>query len=468
MATEYPEITCISAVIKNNKRIVLIDIKANRNLFKLFVSLPYVHWYRPLRKFAVSYNKAVLYSLHMFAKRNKVKLDMSNVKPFENAGQSDNGMSKSNSAPTKSTSPPGHPRSPEKSPEQSSPEHPSPNHPSTEHPSTRFSPSVSSLPSSHPSNDAHGDNDQHFSFSSDHIFNNDPTRRNKPPREVRPIDNEVIECINDYVIYLQQKRYSPSTVKSYRTVVKQFFSFYSTYDIYTITPKEVEYYNYHKYVKDQKSHAAQNQFISALKLFYTFHKVDNIIPEELARPRRNKYLPNVLSKEEVKCILMSCSNIKHRCLLTVVYGAGLRVGEILNLKLTDIRFEERLIYIRSAKGRKDRRVPLSATMTKMIQEYTFACKPKVWLFEGPGDNQYSISSAQNIIRKAVRKCNLSFKVTMHTLRHSYATHLLESGVGLRYIQEILGHNSPKTTMIYTHVSGKRIGDVRSPLEDMGL
>ncbi len=175
---------------------------------------------------------------------------------------------------------------------------------------------------------------------------------------------------------------------------------------------------------------------------------EDIISEEIERPRKIQYLPNVLSKEEVRSILLSCVNIKHKCLLTVIYGAGLRIGEALRLKLTDIRIEEHLLYIRNSKGKKDRRVPLSKTMIKMIEEYRIACKPEDHLFEGLEGEPYSASSAQSILRRSVKKANIGIRVTLHTLRHSYATHLLESGVGLRYIQEILGHNSPKTTMIY--------------------
>ncbi len=284
----------------------------------------------------------------------------------------------------------------------------------------------------------------------------------------KSIKDHILDKINDLNIYMSQRRYSQSTIKSYTSVLKQFFSFYSSYEIEDIRPGHIEKYNYQVFVIEKKSHSAQNQFISALKLFYQLHLSDDIIPEELIRPKRRKYLPNVLSKEEVKALLLSSGNIKHRCLLTVIYGAGLRVGEALSLQIRDIRIEEKLLYIRSGKGNKDRRVPLSATMIKLIREYMIAYNPNEYLFEGSSGGRYSHSSAQNILRKAALKCDIQFRVTLHTLRHSYATHLLESGVGLRYIQEILGHQNPKTTMIYTHVSGKRLSEVRSPLEDMGL
>ena len=155
-------------------------------------------------------------------------------------------------------------------------------------------------------------------------------------------------------------------------------------------------------------------------------------------------------------------------MLSLIYGAGLRVGEALRLQLKDVRPSEDLLYIRRSKGRKDRRVPLSATMLKLLRNYIQIYQPKQYIFEGQNGGMYSARSAQQLFKRACQRAKILLPVTLHTLRHSYATHLLEQGVGLRYIQEILGHSSPKTTMIYTHVSGKRLSEVRSPLEDLDL
>ena len=216
------------------------------------------------------------------------------------------------------------------------------------------------------------------------------------------------------------------------------------------------------------SYSAQNQFINAIKLFYSLHRNGEIIPEDIKRPRKQTRLPNVLSKEEVARIISSVGNLKHKCLLMVVYGAGLRIGEALNLRVEDIRSKEKLIYIRQSKGAKDRRVPLSEKMLQILRDYFKAYRPRNYLFEGQNGGKYSATSARNVFRRACQKAGISIKVTLHTLRHSYATHLMGSGVGLRYIQEILGHNSPKTTMMYTRISGKRLSEIRSPLEDMDL
>jgi len=152
----------------------------------------------------------------------------------------------------------------------------------------------------------------------------------------------------------------------------------------------------------------------------------------------------------------------------MVYGAGLRIGEALNLRLPDIRSNESLIYIRGGKGKKDRRVPLSMKLLDILRSYYKAYRPKVYLFEGANGGRYSNRSAMQVLKRAANKAGITRNITLHTLRHSYATHLTNKGVNIQYLQEILGHSSPKTTMLYTHLSGKDISNIRSPLDDMDL
>ena len=247
-----------------------------------------------------------------------------------------------------------------------------------------------------------------------------------------------------------------------------FFASLPTKSWKEITKADIEAYNYRAFVERPRSHSTQNQFINALKLFYRTNGSLHIVPDQLVRPRKETKLPNVLSKKEIGRILAASTNIKHHCLLAVVYGAGLRIGEALNLRIEDIRSEENLLYIRRSKGRKDRRVPLSATMLRLLRTYYMGYRPQEYVFEGQTGGRYSARSAQQVLKRACRRAGIKTAVTLHTLRHSYATHLLEQGVGLRYIQEILGHNSPKTTMIYTHISGKRLSEIRSPLDDMEI
>lgn len=287
-------------------------------------------------------------------------------------------------------------------------------------------------------------------------------------KKIDLLPEAVVEKITEMRRWMEQQRYSYSTIKTYLSFVRKFFAFYRNKNWNKINRQDIRNYNYHEFIKKGKSYSAQNQFINAIKLFYGLHRNSEIIPEDIIRPRKQRKLPNVLSKEEVKRLLLATSNLKHRCLLMVVYGAGLRIGEALRLTIEDVRSKEKILYIRQSKGAKDRRVPLSETMLKVLREYYLAYKPKHFLFEGQNGGQYSARSAQKIIKRSARKAGIKINVTLHTLRHSYATHLMQNQVGLRYIQEILGHNSPKTTMLYTHLSGKQLSEVRSPLDDMGL
>lgn len=281
-----------------------------------------------------------------------------------------------------------------------------------------------------------------------------------------PVDPEAAEKLSDFRQYLEQKRYSEATVRCYVGLVQRFLARQPAW--HRVTGQDIVRYHHGEFVVQGRSHSTLNQFINALKLFYRVHHQAGIVPETIERPRREYRLPQVLTREDVSAILRCTRNKKHHCLLALIYSAGLRIGETLTLRWADLRPGEQLIYIRGGKGRKDRRVPLSPKIWKLLSEYRRLYKPEILVFEGASGGSYSARSAQQILKRASREAGIHQEVTLHTLRHSYATHLLESGVGLRYIQEILGHNNPKTTMIYTHVSGKRLGEIRSPLEDLDI
>ncbi len=189
--------------------------------------------------------------------------------------------------------------------------------------------------------------------------------------------------------------------------------------------------------------------------------------DNFERPMRQKKLPNVLSKDEGRRIINTPSNLKHRVMLCLIYACGLRRGELLNLRKTDIDSGRVLLIIRNAKGRKDRVVPISLKLIEILRTYYKQYKPKVWLFEGqePGA-RYSEQSLQRVFKRAVVQSKTSKPATLHWLRHSYATHLLESGTDLRFIQELLGHKSSRTTEIYTHVSTKSLRKIKSPFDDL--
>ncbi len=267
--------------------------------------------------------------------------------------------------------------------------------------------------------------------------------------------------------WMKQKRYSQSTVATYLSFVRQFFA-KTRLTPEQLTLQQIEQYNYRNFITSGKSYASQNQWINAIKLYLKVNQLDIGDLEKIERPRKQRTLPNVLSQQEVQALFHSTPNLKHRTMLMVIYGAGLRIGETLNLTLYDIRSEESLIYIRGGKGKKDRRVPLSHKLLEMLRRYYKAYRPKRYLFEGAHGGKYTSGSAARVLQRATQKAGITKKVTLHTLRHSYATHLTRNGINIQYLQEILGHNSPKTTMLYTHLSGKDISTIKSPLDDMDL
>ena len=187
----------------------------------------------------------------------------------------------------------------------------------------------------------------------------------------------------------------------------------------------------------------------------------------MVRPKKPQKLPVVLSKEEISQLFNVINNLKHKALLALLYSAGLRIGEALQLTPEAIDSKRMLIRIEQAKGNKDRYTLLSESFLTLLRMYYKKYKPKTYLFEGQNGGAYTSSSAQKVLKRALRDAGITRTgVTLHTLRHSFATHLLESGTDLRYIQELLGHNSPKTTMIYTHVSSKSLQNIRNPFDEL--
>ncbi|MFN9113601.1 MAG: tyrosine-type recombinase/integrase, partial [Bacteroidota bacterium] len=212
----------------------------------------------------------------------------------------------------------------------------------------------------------------------------------------------------------------------------------------------------------------QSQFINALKLFYALEVDKKLVIDKLVRPQKPYTLPKVLDTSEVAAIINATDNLKHKCMLSLIYSGGLRRGELLNLVLTDIDSKRMMIIIRSGKGMKDRWVPLSANILEMLRNYYLRYKPREYIFEGQYGGKYSERSLDLILKNAVKAAGIKKNINLHMLRHSYATHLLEAGTDLRYIQELLGHKSPKTTQIYTHVSREALGRIQSPFDKLNI
>lgn len=278
---------------------------------------------------------------------------------------------------------------------------------------------------------------------------------------------EGIASITAFKSYLQSKRYSPNTITTYCEALKSFLTFFNTKSVKSITNEDVILYNNDFILKNKLSSSYQNQIVNAIKLYFKTIEEKTIEIDKIHRPKKEKALPNVLSKEEVKQIISSPINLKHRVMLSLIYSCGLRCGELLALQPQHIDSKRNIVLIKNSKGKKDRIVPLSPKILEILREYYKLYKPKVYLFEGRNaGNPYEARSLQQALKSSLEKSGITKPVTLHWLRHSYATHLLESGTDLRYIQELLGHNSSKTTEIYTHVSTKNIQQIKSPFDDL--
>lgn len=293
-----------------------------------------------------------------------------------------------------------------------------------------------------------------------------PIKQTKSSTEVL-LSDEVVGKIMQFKKYLLSRRYSENTIKTYVEALITFLKFFHDRALVSITNEDIIRFN-NEYILEKKlSQSYQNQVINALKLFARIIEGNRLEPEIMHRPRSQKLLPNVLSKQEVKLIINAPTNMKHRMMLSLIYACGLRRSELLNLKTTDIISDRMLIHIRQSKGKKDRVVPLSSKILENLRAYYLRYRPKNWLFEGQVvGEKYSERSLELILKKSIKLAKIQKPVTLHWLRHSYATHLLESGTDLRFIQELLGHTSSRTTEIYTHVSTKSIQQVRSPFDDL--
>lgn len=260
------------------------------------------------------------------------------------------------------------------------------------------------------------------------------------------------------------RKYSPKTIKAYIYYNQDFQKFVRKKPT-EVTNEDVK--DYLAYLAEQKeaSTSSLNVAINALKFYYGVLKQRFVY--EVRRPKKDRKLPIVLSQEEIAKIFSSVTNIKHKAILMLTYSAGLRVGEVVRLRVEDIDTQRKLIHIRSAKGRKDRYTILSEVALKVLRKYLEEYKPDRWLFCGAYDGRHiSTRTVQAVFEQAKEKAGIRKDVTIHSLRHSFATHLLEGGTDLRYIQELLGHKNPKTTQVYTYVSTKSLSRIRSPLDVM--
>lgn len=273
--------------------------------------------------------------------------------------------------------------------------------------------------------------------------------------------------IEKFQDWMRNRRYSESTIKNYVQSLSLFIRFTGNKNPEEITNDDLESFHKEYIIRRKYSASFQSLVINAVKLYFSNRLKRKLEPVEIERPKNPRLLPHVLSKGEVKAILEAHQNIKHRAMLSLIYACGLRRSELLNLRPDDVDSARGLLRINQGKGKKDRMVPVSEKIIRLLREYYSSERPKVYLFEGNKLEQtYSPTSLQEVLKSAVKKAGIKKTVTLHWLRHSYATHLLENGTDLRYIQELLGHKSSKTTEIYTHVSQKSLQKIKSPFDDL--
>ncbi|CDF79072.1 tyrosine-type site specific recombinase [Formosa agariphila KMM 3901] len=306
-------------------------------------------------------------------------------------------------------------------------------------------------------------------INSRYFFDQKPIHENNEPMDItwfrkRVVPNSYRLCPSTYLDKLELKKYANNTVKSYILAFEKFINYYKSKPLLEINENDVRQYIL-SLIHENKSDSYVNIAINSIKFYYEtvlgmpnrFYKIE--------RPRKAKKLPKILSKADVLKVIDHTNNLKHKCIVSLLYSSGIRRSELVNLKISDIDSIRMLIRIESAKGKKDRYTLLSYQLLKELREYYKQWKPKTYIIEGLPGQQYSAQSIGRIVVNAAKKAGLRNTVTPHILRHSFATHLLESGVDIRQIQVLLGHSSTKTTEIYTHVATTTFKKIINPLDN---
>jgi len=294
----------------------------------------------------------------------------------------------------------------------------------------------------------------------------EPKNEDKSPRITAFNVVNYRQCPEEYILKLKELRYSASTLKSYKGLFEEFINYYHKYDIKNIDEKMIIAFMQYLVIERKVSTSYQNQSINSIKFYY-----ERVLGGQrkiylVERPRKEKTLPEVLSEEEFVSVIQTIDNIKHKAIVLIIYSAGLRLSEVVNLRIKDIDSKRMKVFIQQAKGRKDRYTLLSKKVLPILRDYFKEYKPKDWLFEGAKGQRYSVSSVQSIVKSAYEKAGIKKKVSTHTLRHSFGTHLLENGTDLRYIQSLMGHESSKTTELYTHITTKGFDQIQNPLDKL--
>jgi len=273
------------------------------------------------------------------------------------------------------------------------------------------------------------------------------------------------ELIDKYEKILRLKNYSPKTEKAYLHHLNLFLDYISKSNISSVDSKILlDYFNYLKQTRNF-SYSAIKQSLASVRFLFLDVLKKEIDFDFFVKMKRPNSLPNILTVDEIRRIINSITNLKHCAIISTIYSCGLRISEAVNLKINDIDSSAMTVKIVNAKGRNDRIVMLSEKLLSLLREYFKEYKPKIYLFEGQKGEQYSTRSIQQIFNNAAKKVGIKKKVTVHSLRHSFASHLLDNGTDIRFIQELLGHKHLSTTQIYTHINPASVKKIKSPFDN---
>ncbi len=265
---------------------------------------------------------------------------------------------------------------------------------------------------------------------------------------------------------LQLKGYSPNTIKTYTSEFAQLLYFLKDRLVKEIDEDGVKKYFLYCINELKLSENSLHSRTNAIKFYFVAVLKKRKFEMEMIRPKKHHILPKVIHSIDIRKLFDVTTNLKHNTMLKLSYGMGLRVSEIINLKISDIDSKSMLVFIARAKGKKDRYANLPEAVLTQLREYYTVFRPQEYLFEGQYGGQYSARSVQQVFHDALKKAGINKKVGLHSLRHSFATHLLEKGTDIRLIKDLLGHKDIKTTLLYTHVSDTSLQKIKSPLDDM--
>ena len=281
--------------------------------------------------------------------------------------------------------------------------------------------------------------------------------------QIHPVNRHAIKRMHELLVL---KAYSPNTIKTYCIELAQLLYVLGNNPVDELTPERLRSYFLYCAKKLKLSENIIHSRLNAVKFYFEqVLKQEKLFFMEIPRPKKKSALPKVISKNDIAKIFAHTDNLKHLLMLKLCYGMGLRVSEIPNLKITNIDSKRMLVHIENAKGKRDRYVTLPESVLNDLRNYYKIYRPKVYLFEGQFGKQYAIRSVQAVFKNAMEKAKINKSVGIHGLRHSYATHLLECGTDMIFIQKLLGHKDIKTTEIYAKVSNRHLQNIRSPLDD---